>query len=92
MVYDTDQSGLDLPEDVDRKSDDKPRTPDEEIVAANATLQESEPGPVEQAYSVVSRERHDDEEFIRNQEQETDLRVGFVFLSFVLDLKTGLMS
>jgi hypothetical protein len=80
--YDMDQSGLDLPGDLERKPENFPTTPDEEIVvAASASMEQSEPAPVVQAYSVTpevsERERREEEEreFLRKQEQEREFQV-----------------
>ena len=81
--YDMDQSGLDLPGDLDRKPDSFPNTPDEEVVvAASASIQQSEEAPVVQAFSVTpevsERERREEEEreYERQKEQEREAQVG----------------
>ena len=80
--YDMDTSGLDLPVDLERKPESYPNTPDEEVVvAATASMDQSEPTPVVQAFSVTpevsERERREEEEreFQRKQEQEREFEV-----------------
>ena len=84
--YDMEQSGLDLPGDLDRKPDSFPNTPDEEIVvAASASMQQAEQAPVVQAFSVTpeisERERREEEEleYERQKEQEREAQVRLNF-------------
>ncbi|XP_028402377.1 tight junction protein ZO-1-like isoform X2 [Dendronephthya gigantea] len=79
--YDMEQSGLDLPGDLDRKPESYPNTPDEEVVvAASAAGLQAEEVPVVQAFSVTpevsERERREEEEreFQRKQEQEREFQ------------------
>ena len=74
-----DQSGLDLPGDLERKPDSYPNTPDEEVVvAATASMDQAEPL---QAFSVVAkdtetdRREEEERELQRQQEQEREFQV-----------------
>lgn len=89
--YDIDQSGLDLPGDLERKPEDFPPPPaaaDEEfVVAALADMDQSESAPVVQAFSVTpevsERDRREEEEreFQIKQEQEREFQVR-IFVDF----------
>ena len=81
--YDMDQSGLDLPGDLERKPENYPNPPDEEIVvAASASMEQSEQAPVVQAFSVTPEvserdwREEEEREFQRKQEQEREFQVG----------------
>jgi hypothetical protein len=80
--YDMEHSGLDLPGDLEHKPENFPNPPDEEVViAASASMDQSEPAPVVQAFSVTpevsERERREEEEreFLRKQEMEREFQV-----------------
>ncbi|CAB4012456.1 tight junction ZO-1-like isoform X3, partial [Paramuricea clavata] len=79
--YDMDQSGLDLPGDLERKPENYPNPPDEEIVvAASASMEQSEQAPVVQAFSVTPEvterdwREEEEREFQRKQEQEREFQ------------------
>lgn len=99
--YDMEQSGLDLPGDLDRKPDSFPNTPDEEIVvAASASMQQAEQAPVVQAFSVTpeisERERREEEELeyerLKEQDREAQVRLNFkrTFLKEIVRVATVL--